>query len=109
MRVGVKDERVDAQRACDPFSSWRRGFFWRVTVVATRRLVLTFPPHLIKEPLIYRVAKECELVPNIRKARVTDTTGEVILDLQGPEENLERGIAYLTDRGITVTEVRENR
>lgn len=77
--------------------------------MATRRLSLTFPSHLIKEPVIYRVSKEHNLVPNIRKARVTDTTGEVILDFQGREEDLERGITYLADRGITVEEVREER
>lgn len=75
--------------------------------MATRRLSLTFPSHLIKEPVIYRVSKEYNLVPNIRKARVTDTTGEVILDFQGREEDLERGVTYLADRGITVEEVRE--
>ncbi len=78
-------------------------------VVATRRLSLTFPPALIKEPVIYRVSKEFDLVPNIRKARVTETTGEVILDLQGREEDLKKGIAYLVDRGIRVEEVREKR
>ena len=78
-------------------------------VVVTRRLSLTFPPDLIKEPVIYRVSKECNLVPNIRKARVTETTGEVILDLQGREEDLKKGIAYLVDRGIKVEEVRGER
>jgi L-aspartate semialdehyde sulfurtransferase ferredoxin len=77
--------------------------------VASRRLSLTFPSHLIKEPVIYRVSKEYNLVPNIRKARVTDTTGEVILDFQGREEDLEKCITYLADRGITVEEVREER
>ncbi|MFQ5988717.1 MAG: NIL domain-containing protein [Candidatus Methylomirabilales bacterium] len=75
--------------------------------MATRRLSLTFPPDLIKEPVIYRVSKECNLVPNIRKARVTETTGEVILDFQGREEDLQKGITYLADRGIKVEEVRE--
>jgi hypothetical protein len=57
--------------------------------------------------VIYTVAKEHNLVPNIRKARVTDTTGEVVLDFQGEEEDLDRGIAYLIRQGITVEEVRE--
>ena len=72
-----------------------------------RRLNLTYPPQLIKEPVIYKVSKECNLVPNIRKARVTDTIGEVLLEFQGEEKDLERGIAYLTRLGITVEEVRE--
>ena len=70
---------------------------------------MTYPPHLIKEPVIYTVAKEYNLVPNIRKARVTDTVGEVILDFEGQEEDLDRGITYLTQQGITVEEVREER
>ncbi|MBW8004252.1 MAG: ferredoxin [candidate division NC10 bacterium] len=75
--------------------------------MGTRRLSLTYPSHLIKEPVIYTVAREYNLVPNIRKARITDTTGEVIVDLQGQEEDLDKGVAYLTRLGITVEEVRQ--
>lgn len=74
--------------------------------MGTRRLSLTYPSHLIKEPVIYTVAREYNLVPNIRKARITDTTGEVIVDLQGQEEDLDKSVAYLTRLGITVEEVR---
>jgi ABC-type methionine transport system ATPase subunit len=91
-------------------SHTEKGFFLRgCTIVATRRLSLTYPPHLIKEPVIYTVAKEYNLIPNIRKARVTDTIGEVILDFEGQEEDLAKGIAYLAQQGITVEEVRQGR
>jgi L-aspartate semialdehyde sulfurtransferase ferredoxin len=75
--------------------------------VATRRLSLTFPSQLIKEPVIYRVSKDFRLVPNIRKARVTETSGEVLVDFSGEEEDLNRGVGYLTRLGITVKEVRD--
>ncbi|MFQ5657340.1 MAG: NIL domain-containing protein [Candidatus Methylomirabilales bacterium] len=71
-----------------------------------RRLNLTYPPQMIQEPVIYMVSKECNIVPNIRKARVTDTIGEVLLDFEGEEEDLEKGIKYLTRLGITVEEIR---
>src|SRR3972149_5660349 len=45
----------------------RRGFFMGAGV-ATRRLSLTYPQGLIKEPVIYKVAKEYRLVPHIRRA-----------------------------------------
>ena len=80
-----------------------KGFF----LMARRRLNLTYPPQLIKEPVIYTVSKEYNLIPNIRKARVTDTIGEVLLEFQGEKEDLEKGIAYLTRLGITVEEIRE--
>jgi hypothetical protein len=68
---------------------------------------LTYPSKLIKEPVLYRVAKDFKLVPNIRKARVTETTGEVLVDFSGKEEDLKKGLNYLTGLGITVKEVRE--
>jgi hypothetical protein len=36
---------------------------------------LIFPPHLIKEPVTFRMAKEYDVVPNIRRAKVTETIG----------------------------------
>lgn len=75
--------------------------------MARRRLNLTYPSDLIKEPVIYTVSKEYNLIPNVRKARVTDTVGEVLLEFQGEEKDLEKGIAYLTRLGITVEEIRE--
>jgi ABC-type methionine transport system ATPase subunit len=70
---------------------------------------LTYPTKLIKEPVIYRVAKEYTLVPNIRKARVTETIGEVLVDFSGKEEDLKKGLSYLTRLGITVKEIREEK
>ncbi len=70
--------------------------------MATRRIKLTFPPELIKEPLIFTMAKKFDVMPNIRRARVTESVGEVVLELEGNEKNLEEGIAYLKERGVVV-------
>lgn len=67
-----------------------------------RRVKLTFPQQLIKEPVIFAMAKKYEVMPNIRRARVTDTVGEMVLELEGSDENLEKGIQYLRDRGVDV-------
>lgn len=68
----------------------------------TRRVLLIYPEELIKEPVIYQLSKKFALVPNIRKARVTETVGEVVLELTGSEEELKRGIEYLTKLGVKV-------
>lgn len=68
----------------------------------TKKVLLIYPQELIKEPVIYRLTKEFPLIPIIRKARVTETAGEVVLELSGTEEDLERGIAYLTQLGVKV-------
>lgn len=67
-----------------------------------KRVKLTFPQHLIKEPVIFTMAKTCDVMPNIRRARVTETIGEMVLELEGEEENLQNGIKYLQSRGVTV-------
>ncbi len=67
-----------------------------------KRVKLTFPQHLIKEPVIFTMSKNCDVMPNIRRARVTETVGEMVLELEGTEENLEKGIQFLKSRGVDV-------
>ncbi|HID12034.1 MAG TPA: ferredoxin [Candidatus Latescibacteria bacterium] len=68
-----------------------------------RKLVhLIFPQELIKEPVIYTVAKKFDVVPNIRRANVTETVGEVTLELSGDEENLKQAEQYLESIGVEV-------
>ena len=73
--------------------------------MAQKQVTLIFPQHLIKEPVIYSMAKECDVLPNIRRARVTETTGEVSLEIEGPEENLKRAVAFLETKGVKVKPV----
>jgi ABC-type methionine transport system ATPase subunit len=67
-----------------------------------RRVKLTFPQQLIKEPVIFSMAKRFDVMPNIRRARITETVGEMVLELEGTEENLEKGIQALRDQGVDV-------
>lgn len=67
-----------------------------------RRVKLTFPQNLIKEPVIFTMAKQYEVMPNIRRARITENVGEMILELEGSEENVEKGLHWLSERGIEV-------
>lgn len=67
-----------------------------------KRVKLTFPQYLIKEPVIFTMAKKYDVMPNIRRARVTETVGEMVLEIEGTEENLERGIKSLKDQGVIV-------
>jgi len=67
-----------------------------------RRVKLIFPQHLIKEPVIFTMAKRYDVMPNIRRARVTQTVGEMVLEFEGAEENLNKGIQSLRDQGIDV-------
>ncbi len=70
-----------------------------------KRVKLTFPQQLIKEPVIFTMAKQYNVMPNIRRARVTETVGEMILELEGNEEDLEKGLNWLREKGIQVETV----
>jgi ABC-type methionine transport system ATPase subunit len=63
---------------------------------------LTFPQHLIKQPVIFTMAKKHKVMPNIRQAKVTPTGGEMVLEFEGTEENLKKGIQSLRDQGVIV-------
>lgn len=71
--------------------------------MATRKVMLKYPENLIQEPVLFRMVRHYDVMPNIRRARVTDTVGEIALELEGSAENLEEGIQYLRDQGVLVT------
>ncbi|HEX6487492.1 MAG TPA: NIL domain-containing protein [Candidatus Dormibacteraeota bacterium] len=63
---------------------------------------MTFGRQLITEPVIYELGKRFELVTNIRRADVKGDEGWVLLELTGEPDELERGVAYLDERGVRV-------
>jgi len=66
------------------------------------RVKLTFPQDQIKEPILFTTAKKFDIMPNIRRARVTETVGEVVLELEGTEENINNGIDYMKQQGVDI-------
>jgi len=66
------------------------------------RVKLMFPQNLIKEPVIFTMAKQFNVMPNIRRARITETVGEMVLELEGDEGNLQGGIGFLKEKGVDV-------
>ncbi len=70
--------------------------------MARRRVRLTFPSHLIQEPILYRLVKDYDIVINIRRADVKADYGWVMLEMEAAEGTLERGVAWLRERGVQV-------
>ena len=69
---------------------------------ARRRVTLTFPPELIKEPVIYNIGHRFNLVTNIRSANVTENVGWVTLEIDGEEEEYLKAVNYLKEMGVKV-------
>lgn len=70
--------------------------------MAKKMVHLIFPQKLIKKPVIYTMAKKFDVMPNIRRAKITESVGEVVLELEASKDNLEKGIAYLRKLGVKV-------
>ena len=72
-----------------------------------RKVFLTFPQKLIKEPIIYNLGKSFPVVTNIRGASVTDEIALVALLLEGEEAEVDRAIRFLEERGVKVESLEE--
>lgn len=70
--------------------------------MAKRRVMFTFPPELITEPVIYNLGKQFKVVTNIRRADVNEDRGWVILEMEGRDEDMKRGIVWVTSKGVRV-------
>ena len=70
--------------------------------MAIRRLKLTFPTDLIKEPVIYLLGQKFEVITNIRMADVDEKTGWVVLELEGEATEIERSVAWAESEGVRV-------
>ncbi len=63
--------------------------------MARRGVMFTFPPELIKEPIIYKLGQQFNVVTNIRRADVNGNKGWVVLELEGKSEDALDGIGDL--------------
>ncbi len=73
--------------------------------MAKRQVMFTFPPQLVREPIIYNLGIKFKVIPNIRRADITEDKGWVVLELEGEEKDIEQAITWLTDKGIRVDPV----
>jgi len=70
--------------------------------MAKRRVMFTFPAKLIAKPIIYKLAKEFNVITNIRRADVAEDQGWVVLELDGKADDIQRGIDWVTAEGVRV-------
>ena len=70
--------------------------------LAMKRVRFTFKDHLIKQPIIYELGVQFHVVTNIRRADVQEGVGWVILELEGDEEDVERGLDWVRAQGVRV-------
>jgi ABC-type methionine transport system ATPase subunit len=73
--------------------------------VSKARFHLTFPEHLIQEPMVYNIGRRFDLVPNIRRANIDERAAWMIMDLEGPAEKITEAVAWLAEQGVQVDRI----
>ena len=70
-----------------------------------QRVKFTFISELVKEPIIYQLGQNFQVVTNIRRADVREDMGWVVLELDGEETEIERGLDWVSAIGVRVDPV----
>ena len=72
------------------------------------KFYLTYPPALIKEPLIYLLIKKFDIIPNIRGANISHEMGLLAMEIEGAQDDIDRAITWLREQGVTVEPIEKN-
>jgi len=71
--------------------------------MAKQRLVLTFPPNLVEEPITYRLIKDYGLVVNILRAKISpEEEGRLMVEIRGERKAVDKGINYIKGLGVSI-------
>jgi len=76
--------------------------------VTRGKFYLTYPTKLVREPLIYRMSRQFDLVFNVRSASVSEEIGIIALELDGDPSEIEAAVAWFRDQGVFVEPIEKN-
>ena len=67
------------------------------------RVVLSFPPSNVEEPITYRLIKDYDLVVNILRASIDPgKQGRMVVELRGEESQISLAFNYLDKLGVNI-------
>lgn len=68
-----------------------------------KKLVISFPPRLIQEPVTYHLIRDYDLQVNILRATVRPRErGRMVVEIKGEKKNLDRAFEYMESVGLQV-------
>ena len=66
------------------------------------RVRLTFPADLVREPVIGELVRRFDVMPNIRRADVSDDVGWIVCELDGDGSAIAAAVDWLEEIGVDV-------
>ena len=73
--------------------------------MVVQRVKFTFLSELVREPVIYQLGQNFQVVTNIGRADVREDMGWVVLELDGEETEIQRGLDWVSAIGVRVDPV----
>ncbi len=73
--------------------------------MSKRRVMFTFNEEQIRDPIIHNLGQQFNLIINIRRADLSEDKGWIVLELEGDENDIEQGIAWVTSKGVRIDPV----
>ena len=75
--------------------------------MVNKLVLLNFPRELLKEPIIFNLGQQFNLVTNIHLAEITEDMGWLKVELEGEDRQIEDGLAWVMSRGVRVEPITE--
>jgi hypothetical protein len=70
--------------------------------MSKRCITFSFGEEHIPEPIIYNLGQQYNLITNILRANVSEDEGWITLELEGKEDDIEQGLAWVTSKGLRI-------
>ena len=72
------------------------------------RVYLTFSADIVREPIIWKLSREFDVVTNIRTAEVREDMGLVGLEIEGEQGVVEASVRWLEEQGVHVEPIEQS-
>lgn len=70
--------------------------------MAKRKVKLLLPPELITAPVVHHLDQDFGLSVTMQRGAMGEDGGWVVFDIEGAEEDVDKGLAWVNERGVTV-------
>ena len=69
-----------------------------------RKVHLTYPPHLVDQPIIYEFIRKFDVAVNILEANVTPQEAWLLVAVRGEEQVVNECLEWISAQGIELKE-----
>jgi ABC-type methionine transport system ATPase subunit len=68
----------------------------------SEKFKMTFPAKIVGEPIMTKLSHDFGVSYNMIRGRITDKGAWLDVELLGLKKNIERALAFLAERGVTI-------